>query len=276
MTGFQPYKGLEITSANTEENAWLEALQRKGFFVVENVLPTDLLERLRLQMDQKWQEQLQKYGAEYLENNGEYGQIRGMMAENGEAFLSLIIHPLVEKVLPLTVGNTAILHLQNGIVLHPERLHNQARFHRDFPKDFIPSKILSINFFFAIDAFTKENGGTWLVPGSHLEAEMPSLDFMNQNAVQVECPAGSVIVFDSMVWHKGGENRTSASRRAINQQYTRPFIKQQLDYPVLMKGKVDRETTIAQRLGMWAIPPKSVEEFRVDDPSKRTYRAGQG
>ena len=89
-------------------------------------------------------------------------------------------------------------------------------------------------------------------------------------------PAGSLIVFDSMLWHSGGYIFTASVRRAFNQQYTRPFIKQQLDYPALLKGKVDLESDLAQTLGMWSIPPKNVDEFRVSDPSKRTYRAGQG
>ena len=82
--------------------------------------------------------------------------------------------------------------------------------------------------------------------------------------------------FDSTLWHKGGDNLTKKIRRAINHQYTRPFIKQQLDYPVIMNQKVDMESKLAQKLGMWTIPPKSVDEYRVTDPKLRTYRGGQG
>ena len=86
---------------------------------------------------------------------------------------------------------------------------------------------------------------------------------------------GDALVFDSHLWHRGGDNHTQAKRRAINQQFTRSFIKQQIDYPTLLKGKVDRETPLARTLGMWTVPPKSVQEFRVKDPSQRTYRGGQ-
>jgi len=33
---------------------------------------------------------------------------------------------------------------------------------------------------------------------------------------------------------------------------------------------------LAQTLGFWSIPPKSVKEFRTTDPNKRSYRQGQG
>ena len=59
-------------------------------------------------------------------------------------------------------------------------------------------------------------------------------------------------------------------------QWTKPFIKQQLDYPVMMNNIIDKESKLAQKLGMWTIPPKSVEQYRVTDPKLRTYRGGQG
>ena len=37
-----------------------------------------------------------------------------------------------------------------------------------------------------------------------------------------------------------------------------------------------KETQLAQILGMWTIPPKTLDEYRVDNPSERTYRGGQG
>ena len=43
-----------------------------------------------------------------------------------------------------------------------------------------------------------------------------------------------------------------------------------------MSQKVNMETKLAQKLGMWTIPPKSVDEYRVTDPKLRTYRGGQG
>ena len=100
--------------------------------------------------------------------------------------------------------------------------------------------------------------------------------FIKETELQITAPAGSIIFFDSLIWHKGGENRTSKTRKAINQQYTRPFIKQQLDYPKMLNNLVDLETKLAQKIGLWSVPPKGVESYRVKDPSLRSYRSGQG
>lgn len=273
--GYQSFRGIQVTKAESTEEINLEKLQRDGFFVVENVLSQEELKDVRKRMDQLWETQIQKYSEEYLIRINDYGIIRGMML-NDPFFLSLITHPVIENYLKLTVGETAILHLQNGIYLKPSLKHNQLKYHRDFAKDFIASQILSLNAFFLIDSFDAKTGGTWLVPGSHQLEAMPSPSYIESHKIQVNAPAGALLFFDSLLWHCGGENSSAQTRRAINQQYTRPFIKQQLDYPVMMRGRVDLETRLAQRLGLWTIPPKSVEEYRVANPSERTYRGGQG
>lgn len=113
-----------------------------------------------------------------------------------------------------------------------------------------------------------------MVPFTHKNSEWPSEKDLEKNAIQVVAKRGSVIVFDSMLIHKGGDNIGAKKRRAINHMYTRPFIKQQLDFPVIMKDRFDMESKISQVLGFWSVPPKSVQQYRAD-PEKRTYRKGQ-
>ena len=51
-----------------------------------------------------------------------------------------------------------------------------------------------------------------------------------KNTIAVECPAGSMVVFDSTLWHASGANTLGSDRLAINHQFTRSCIKQQIDY----------------------------------------------
>lgn len=275
MQDYQAYVGLEQKSVNNRMEQHLEELERDGYFILEGVFKEPALEVMRQKLDAVWELQLAEYGEELLEQIGDYGQLRCMM-EYDPFFFELINHPTIWPYVAATVGDTAILHLQNGIVLFSDRPHNQARYHKDFAKNFTSSKILSFNAFIAVDDFTEITGGTWVLPGSHRFSEMPSPAYFEKHGVQIKTPAGSVIFFDSMIWHKGGVNTSGKRRRAINQIYTRPFIKQQIDYPAMYKGKIDMETKLAQTLGLWTIPPKNLGEYRVDHPSKRTYRGGQG
>lgn len=271
----QRFIGFQQRENQGEDDHRFELLEREGYFVIERVFDEEFLEDTRERMDRIWEAQLEEYGAELLERIGDYGVMRAMM-EADPFFLKFIRHPTIFKHVEATVGSTAILHLQNGVVAHPDRPHNQGRYHRDFPKDFLPTKLLSFNAFIAVDDFDEQTGGTWVVPGTHRFESLPSEEYVRSYEKQLTMPAGSVLFFDSMLWHRGGVNYSSKIRRGMNHQFTRPFIKQQLDYPTIMKGKVDLESPVAQTLGMWAVPPKSVAEYRVSDPKKRTYRAGQG
>ena len=268
---YQSYVGIELENTSAE----LEQLKRDGYFVKEKLLSDDLCLEISNELDKLWQHQVNLYGKDLLKKIGDWGQIRGMM-EYSKVLQDFIINKDIHHWVDQIVGETSILHLQNGIVLHPSIGHNQAKYHKDFAKDFLSSKTLSLNTFIAIDDFTIENGGTYVVPGTHNFIEKPSEEYIEANKVQITCPKGTVIFFDSTLWHAGGQNNSKDIRRAVNMQWTKPFIKQQLDYPVIMDGKIFKESKLGQKLGMWTIPPKSVSEYRVTDPKLRTYRGGQG
>lgn len=214
------------------------------------------------------------YGVDRLKELNEIGIIRALI-EKDDYFGNLILNPVIFGLVSKILGDTAIINLQNGIVVNPGIKHGQSHFHRDFAKDFVCSKPLSINALWAIDDFTTKTGGTWVVPYTHKSSIWPSNEYLESNAIQVNARAGSVLLFDSMLIHRGGANVSKSRRRAVNHQYTRPFIKQQIDFPSLLKGKFQMESKLSQILGFWTVPPKSVKEFR-SDPDKRTYRSGQG
>ena len=104
----------------------------------------------------------------------------------------------------------------------------QNSYHQDFPR-VLNGYLASLNVMFAIDAFTPAKGATWVVPGSHQKAERPSEETISATAHPVECPAGSMVIFDSTLWHAAGLNGSGRDRVAINHQFTRSFIKQQTD-----------------------------------------------
>ena len=271
---FIAYAGLRKTVIGSSLDGHLERLEELGYTILPDVLSGSECRELAGRMDALAEEQLKRFGLERLRSLNEYGVLRGLFAEDA-GFLKLVTHPAVWEVVAAIVGDTAILHLQNGIYVDPSADHHQAAFHRDFAKDFVADRVLSLNALWVIDSFTVETGATELVPRTHRSSVVPSEAFLEENCVPVCAPAGSVVLFDSLLIHRAGTNRSAHRRRAINHQYTRPFIKQQMDAVALMSGRIDVESKLGQVLGFWSVPPKSVEEFRCD-PDKRTYRAGQG
>jgi len=81
-----------------------------------------------------------------------------------------------------------------------------------------------------LDDFTLENGATYLLAKSHLKDEKPTEAMFYEKSDRVVGKKGDVLFFNSNLWHAAGINTTNQERRAITITFTKPFMKQQLDY----------------------------------------------
>jgi ectoine hydroxylase-related dioxygenase (phytanoyl-CoA dioxygenase family) len=252
-------------------------LGSRGFSVVESVLPAASVHDLRERMYRVQEQITADVGRERLTAAGELGVLRLMMQYDA-TFLTLLALPEVLAVVDRTLSNTAILHLQNGFIL-PSFLESagptvfQNTYHQDFPR-VLGGYLASINIFFAIDEFTTSNGATWVLPGTQQREHRPE-DV--SGAVALECPSGSMIVFDSTLWHAAGRNTSGADRLAINHQFTRSWIKQQIDY---VRALGDAAVTaqpprVQQLLGWYTRVVTNLDEY-YRPPDARLYRKGQG
>jgi ectoine hydroxylase-related dioxygenase (phytanoyl-CoA dioxygenase family) len=258
----------------------LGSLRHLGCVVIENAVPTDLLERTPERMYAVQAQIRDELGQERLSAAGELGVLRIMLRYDPFFFRYLEI-PEVLQIIDSTVSETAVLHLQNGFLLPPQPESSngstfQQTFHRDFPR-YLNGYLASLNVLFAVDAFSQENGGTIVVPGTHQRGDRPSDEFLTSAAEAVECPAGSAIVFDSTLWHAAGINRSSRERLGINQQFTRSFLKQQVDYVRALGDDVvlAQADRTQQLLGWYTRVVTSLDEY-YQPSAKRLYRSGQG
>jgi ectoine hydroxylase-related dioxygenase (phytanoyl-CoA dioxygenase family) len=273
-----------LTPSRHSDTDWLDqilaALRYDGCAVLTDVLDEDFLERTRTAMYEARAAIRDQVGEEKLARAGELGVLR-LVACFHDHFLSLLELPEVLAIVDGTVSDTAILHLQNGLILpsFPEgKVPStfQTRFHQDFPRH-LEGYLASINLFFAIDEFTVENGGTIVVPGTHQQAEPPPEAYLETAKIPVVCPAGSLLVFDSTLWHAAGANVSGRDRLALNHQFTRSFFKQQMDYVrALGDDKVlAQKPRTQQLLGWYTRTPTSLDGF-YRPADERLYRSGQG
>jgi ectoine hydroxylase-related dioxygenase (phytanoyl-CoA dioxygenase family) len=148
-------------------------------------------------------------------------------------------------------------------------IHRDLRFYSgDFP--------IMLNCLLMVDDFTIENGGTYLLPYSHLEEKKPSdNDFFN-NAIQATGVCGDLLVFNSNVWHASAPNKTHGDRRAIPITVSRSFMKQLLDYPrAIGYEKMDSFSfEMQQLLGYHSRVPASLDEWYQPE-AKRFYKKNQ-
>jgi ectoine hydroxylase-related dioxygenase (phytanoyl-CoA dioxygenase family) len=267
--------------ARTDEQ-WLAktmgCLRHLGFALVEGVLDNNQIEKTREAMYRVHARIREDVGSDRLRRAGEFGVLRNMVAYD-DHFLRLLELPEMLTVVDATISPTAILHLQNGFVLPSvdgETESFQHTFHMDFPR-YMNGYLASLNVMLTIDGYTALNGGTIVAPGTHHRSERPSDAYLEAAQVPVECGPGAMVVFDSTLWHAAGQNRSGSDRLGINHQFTRSFIKQQIDYiRVLGDEKVEAQPPRTQQLlGWYTRVVTSLDEY-YQPAEKRLYRSGQG
>lgn len=87
-----------------------------------------------------------------------------------------------------------------------------------------PRPPIVVNTLLALDSFTRETGGTLVVPGSHKWTGPVKQDHAH---VVVEMDAGSILMFDGSLWHNNGANKTTdRTRRALNMYYSQSWLRQ--------------------------------------------------
>ena len=107
----------------------------------------------------------------------------------------------------------------------------------------LPPQALVCNLTYVLTDFNRENGATAFVPGSHkwcrnpIGTEAVVGEGGNPDAVPVECPAGSLLVWHGNTWH-GAFNRTAPGLRVSVPVYmARPYIRTQEG----LVGKIPQE-----------------------------------
>jgi len=274
-----------VANLDAHSDGWLTSaigrLRDVGYAVVEGVLEGERLKRGEQGLYDVQHAIHEEVGPYRLTQAGELGVLR-IMARFDPWFLTLLETPEMLAVVDATVSDTAILHLQNGFILPPASDPEdggatfQQTFHRDFPR-YLDGYVASVNALLTFVDFSADNGGTLVVPGSHQRPDAPDTDYMPEAAVAVECPAGSMVLFDSTLWHAAGVNRSGEDRLAVNHQFTRSWIKQQIDYVRALGDELvlAQPPRTQQLLGWYTRVVTSLDEY-YRPAEERLYRAGQG
>ena len=258
----------------------LDGVRVHGFAIVTNVIEDSVVRETCDRMYAVQEAIVADLGRDRLDAAGELGVLRGMILYD-EWFLRLLEIPAVLAVVDATVSSTAIMHLQNGFILpsfEPSEAPRvfQNKFHMDFRR-VLNGYLASINVLMPLVDFHEENGATLVVAGTHQGDTVPSDEYLDTHAIPAECPAGSMVVFDSTVYHAAGQNRSGKDRLSINHQFTRSFFKQQIDY-VRLLGDEAIEALPArtqQLLGWYTRVVTSLDEY-YRPAHERLYRADQG
>jgi hypothetical protein len=249
-------------------------LQTKGWSVFPSQIDPDMVDRLNRDLERAYKvcRSVQVKNGVAADAEGSAHHIIGL----GDSFLELLPQiPLWPMIRDYFRGEF-IVNSYGGFFNMPQANSYVGQVHRDV-RTFQRHNPLMINMLIMLDAFTLENGATYLLSGSHLVEEKPDEALFFAEAERAIGPAGSILLFNSNLWHAAGRNTSSAPRRALTLTFTAPFFKQQCDYPRLLGYEAGERLPAISRqiLGYNARVPANLDEW-YQPPERRMYKPGQG
>jgi len=208
------------------------------------------------------------------------------LVARGRVFWSIVLDARVAALCQHFLDDGYLLTASQAIEIQPgetpQPFHYDDTFYR-LPR---PRPMVSLSTIVAVDDFTAENGGTEVVPGSHLwsdaqlgrsfditEPSTPEIEHaeaaLAEHARAVVMPAGACVVFSGTLLHRGGRNRSPRPRCAFSNQYCRAWGRQQENFTLAIPPEVAREMPerLQEILG-YSIHPPFMGQLTASHPRK--------
>jgi len=206
--------GLEANVADLELN---------GYTVVENAAPLELFDRISQAILDVTAATLARGVTPF-----DFGPNTTMMYRllaHDDVFAEAIIVPKLEALLCYLLGEGYVLTVATGSVLsegaRPGPIHADNQF---FPDPF-PPQFQVATAIWCCDDFSEAYGSTHLVPGSHRRLRHPTTGEGRNEAVAVEAPRGSIVIWTGHTWHRSGGRDKAGQRVALHTGFARPHLR---------------------------------------------------
>jgi hypothetical protein len=244
-------------------------MDHQGWVAFPNVIDSDLLDVLRQDTQKAYQ-------------ICRHAQLEAGLGENSEGTFHHVLSlgssfPRFLDSLPLMsylteyFGGKFILNSFGGVITLKNALTYAGNIHRDI-RVFSGRLPLMINMLIMLDDFTLDNGATFLLSGSHKIPHRPLESEFYEKSDRMIGTAGTIVLFNSNLWHSAGQNFTETPRRALTLTFTKPLIKPQFNYIKSLDAfdLTQFSEQFRQILGFNSQIPQSLEEW-YQKPEKRTY-----
>lgn len=230
-----------IDALSLHEN--VRELEELGFTVLRDPAALTLTDRVReaiLRLAQESEGPARGYSA-------------GLLLGRDPVFDEAVLVPQLQAIVEHVVGRGALLSQLIGTV-RPKGAPSIG-LHADnswFPAPF-PEWDFLVTACWVTDEFTRDGGCTLVIPGSHREGRHPTSDARKTlaNAIPIECEKGSLVVWNSRVWHSNYPRTTDGDRVVLHMTYSRIGITPVEDYRHLgedyLEGKPPELATLLGR-----------------------------
>jgi len=223
----------------------VEALRTRGYTVVEGMLDAGALAQARDALESVFRREARLARRRGWHND--VYRVAYLLPLKHPFFLSFCQREPLLSLMRAALGPRCIVGSLNGLGMVPGGREQQLHIDQE---ESVPGVLLGINALHTLDDFTRENGCTRLVPGSHARlwtGDPDAIARAEAEAIPIEAPAGSLIAYDGAVWHAGSRNRTDRPRRSLHAYFTRPWMRPHWDYPRSLPRRVAARLTPEQR-----------------------------
>jgi hypothetical protein len=250
---------------NTLTLAEKDFLDQHGYLNLGPLLTDLQVKEINEKISSLMEAEGEKAGAElldspYIRHPKEAGADRlADLVNKGEVFDIFYTHPRVLAAIAHVLGSSIKLSSLNYRAAKPGM--GLQKLHVDWHEAVTPGNYTVCNSIWLLDPFSKENGATRIVPGTHHSGQLPQDVLSDPEAphpqeVIIEATAGSVFIFNSHAWHGGTNNQTKKSRRSIHSYFCRSDQPQQVD-----QARYIQSSTMAR------LSPAAINILGLSDPN---------
>ena len=239
----------------------LARLKLQGWCVLEGVIPSDEVELIRQRVESA------------VQNHGTFDELKGQGARKGliayeQSFAPYLADPRILGVAHSLFGPQVRISFTSAHISYPGCVRGPL--HADWPFNQnnaghvlapYPDSVMHLTTLWMLSEFAPETGATAIVPGSHRSPNNPT----GNNGVDPSQPypgeiratgeAGSVLMFDSRLWHASTPNTSNEARVGMAVRYA-PWW---LNLDILMPGSPERVRMLVEdgktENGVVAVPP---------------------
>lgn len=209
-----------------KSDALINSVRENGFCLIENIIPEDRCADIR----ERLLAAVERYHSSTSPNR--VGFIPSVI-NHDQSFAAYLADPRLMKILKPLLGHNLRISFTSVIVNEPGNA--RGGWHADWPFNQnnaghipapYPDALFHLTSLWMITPFSQQNGGTLVVPGSHRQLTNPThsdngveIDQEVPSEMNVTGPAGSVLLFDSRLWHAASPNLTDQPRVALAVRY---------------------------------------------------------
>ena len=261
---------MDAIASRFDVDSHAERMRRDGYTVIEDFLDAARLAGFKAAL------------APFLGSHHGRNDFEGFKTERvytlvarAKVFEEIATDPRIMALVGRFLRPNFLLSASHAINLGPGETAQSIHADDGFYHQRRPRAAIGISVIGAITDFTRANGATEIIPGSHLWGE-PGEDgrpsdprALEAMLVPMEIPAGAALVFPGTLLHRGGANVTDKPRLAFTYQYCEPWARPQENFWLSVPREIVREMSPeAQKLLGYEIAPPFLGMVTASHPAK--------